>query len=610
LTTQHDERQPPTVLEALLEPLKAITLTCPICAQVSPVAPPFDLLKFQCPNCKTHLYPLVQVHERTLDLLELRALIVSAYHSYSVCSAALEAMSKRPSKGRSIDPQLVRKPVAAHCLSAAIRHTHGLIHIPAALLGIVHPVFLGWIPIAIESSKKERRDTTLRSALLEGPLSLRAFDPSGLPWDTDHALIAETVEKLALEDGATDVLFAPGFEGLYAFGSEERSWTIALDKRKSLDERHEERVSAGADAFTASVAKEFAAIASGQDATCRSVQRLILVDGRNLIKDHPLIKAGTPVERVEDGIVREAVRDPGFLDHVTPYMILESRDYGSGAITRSFLRCEVQGPLIAARWTTLIRQPAAQAVYLHGDLVDPDSAAVERRIREETMRQYGSISEKVSRMVPSWVVAATFTGVLSSLLWYGIASVLGAQVEIVGRAAYAVLWALAIMASIRRKRKPFPRTLWRDSQFSWSELRQRRKERLAEEIRREVAKFDYSSSETLEDLPGVKVMDRLGQMRVTWNVYAHDRLVQEAVLSVAESLGFDTSEYKKGIQQINNYGVMAERIEGPVAAGRGAKVDVREMLSAPLRAVAAASGLGKTEAFMGSVERQGPTGKS
>jgi hypothetical protein len=434
---------------------------------------------------------------------------------------------------------------------------------------VLFPPVLGVAPVAwnVHRVAKKNRDT---ERLLRGPLSRATFDPTvipDLPRETD---VQSVYGRLDVEQRWTPVVYARGFDGYSAFGSNEASdWSTVVDRRERAGGVQGAPVPLELDTFVADIVHEV--VSNDEEVSVvRTARDLALVRRNSLPESVPAFD-NAMAQQAHLPFRPNAILPPRLQQAVVMNQVIESVNLENGAIVWSVVRWRSQGPLLGVQWVTFIRSSPASGVYLGGKYINPDNDLREKEEAAKVIDEAGSFGEWVTHHVPKWCWTIVFLVPILCGIWGLLWATSFGTIEVWGRVSYVALlvwWALHAWWVGRR---PFPRALWPSRNLWWTERRERRKQRVRDAVRKAWKVFDYSSPMPVSKTHGaIMLLDRLDREANRFLTYCQDRLIQDAIIRVAERHGIDMAKFKEGIQQINNYGVIASHIDGPVAAGNNA----------------------------------------
>lgn len=557
-------------LRALCSAFTGAETRCPRCGDRTTVAPPFDLDQFQCPLCATDLHPFVWIEDSLVDLAAMREVLSGIHQDSRVAPKILEFMLAQEDRGPRLEALLHAPTIAAHALVACVRPAERIT--PWwAILSVLHPGILIGAVLAHASVVRER----LREEgedLLQNSLSRSSFDPTFLPKFVGRLCIDQALQRLDLGNGWPDVLNG-GAEAYRALGGYEASrWSLVVDRRNRLDAQKSTQVRSTD--FAAAVVQEVAQAAALDDAIVRDRHCVILQRLNGLPMGSPLIKD-------DDVTIDESLASPRRRYVRVPTYVLETVNLSNGQVQWSCLRSQDHGPLIGIRWTTVNRAAWGRGVHLGANVSTDADAALESKAKAKALAEIeGSVLAKMWASIPQSLKVYLFSTAIVGSLW--VAGYIwwdGLAVEVFGRIGVVFILGLTWWAQIANRGNPLPRVLWATGDLDYREQTARRVQDAFDRVAQFWRTFDYSAPASLSAVLAVdRRSDRLDSESGAFAVHCQDRLIQDAVVTVAERHNIDMSEFKEGIQQINNYGVIASSITGPVAAGDGAQATEQKSL--------------------------------
>jgi hypothetical protein len=545
------------------------------------------------------MYPFVWIDDCLVDLCSMRETLTAIHGDAEVAQATLVALRSEPDRGSTIEPLLHVPTVAAHAIVACTRAAGSQLEW-WTLLSILHPLLLGALPILqrLRSARvhKEDTDTFLQTAFAPGRFDPRAFPPFQPKTNTTQVL-----QLLNLHGSWPTVLHGGAERASAVLGAAEASsWSLVFDRRERASGKGP-AVDVRASTFVAEVVAQVSNSDPDKD-ILRTERDLALLRLDSVPLDGPLRHRLTATSKatLQDSPRVRALR--------TENHIIETVNLSTGAVTWSCLRWQDQGPLMGVRWTTLYRQAWGRGVFVDQRHVDPSKELAAEAERKAILDAEGSFLERWSELMPIWLKQSLFAATSLFLGWFMLCGALAQEplafdsvLLNVIRAAFVLLLGTTAWLRYRSTRNPFPAMLWQTKELSVQGAKARR----IAEIRRTIAKlwrtFDYSARLPVSAKLGARsTPDRLDNEARAFAIHCQDRLIQEAVVDVAETHGIDMSKFKEGIQQINNYGVIASKIDGPVATGDGASAHQNKSLPEKVGAAVGRTILKKSGAQAGA----------
>jgi hypothetical protein len=434
-----------------------------------------------------------------------------------------------------------------------------------AIFGVVQPALLLGALMAHRSARKKRQ-LEERDDLLCGPLGHEAFDPRAVPQLGRRAPQDRALERLDLSSGWPETVNG-GVEAYLALGGQEASsWSLVVDTRKRVD-RHRT-----VDICAESFAQELIGVVvdSERDGDILRSQRSITLQRLNSLP------ADSPLTRLEPGATGTGTAQSPRRRHVrTSSHVLETVNLGTGQVEWSCAYAQSHGALLGVRWTTFHRPAWGRGVRVNFKLINADSA-LEQRDKVKALQDIdGSETSKLLALIPGplivyMVATAIFAAMWGAAMWW--AGDESATLEVAGRVVFAVAILLAWLVERGARYSFLPDEVSRLGDLDGPKSTARRLQSAFDRIARFWRTFDYSAQLPLSaKLRTFNGGDRLDDEKAAFAVHCQDRLIQEAFVTVAEQHNIDMSEFKEGIPQINNYGVIASHIHGPVATGDGAQ---------------------------------------
>jgi hypothetical protein len=478
----------------------------------------------------------------------------------------LVALRLEEGRGTRLEPLLHVETVAAHATVALARAAQPQLAWWTAA-GIVHPGLFGalWIWQLAMARYKDRK---VVEQLLETQLSRGSFDPRFFPpfQISEHA--ASIFARLDFGNGWPEILYG-GAESCSALGAREASaWSLLFDRRKRLHGHNASPMRT--DSLVADVVADV--VASDADVDVLRTQRdLVLARVNDLPVDSPL----------REDLAQNSAgsqNSPRARRVATPNRVIETANLSNGDVEWSCVRSQDQGPMMGIRWVTYHRSAWGRGVYSNGRHVNPASHLAAEAARKAILDAEGPLLDQLQDAIPSWVKGSLVATGAFLAAWFYLCAALEASplgFESGPMNVIRVAVALGLGFGWWRKRKsirnPAPKELWESNELSWEAAKTRRIEKIKARISKLFRNFDYAPLMPVScSFGAIKNADRLDLERAAFAVACQDRLIQNAIVEVAERNGIDMSEFKEGLQQINNYGVIASNIHGPVAAGDSA----------------------------------------
>ncbi len=560
--------EPLEMLKRLCEPFNRVETRCTECGEPASVSPPFNLDRFACGNCGAEMYPFVWVDDCLVDLNGMRELLAAIHTNAAVAPKALRGLKTEGDRGLPVEPLLHVATIAAHSVVACTRAA-GPQLAWWTLAGVLHPGLLGALGF-VQFGRERHVEKEVIDRLLLAELSRSSFDPRVLPPFQPNKNTGRLLKQLYLSGGWPRALLG-GAESYGVFGATEQStWSLVFDRRERTDGGVAPRISSSD--FVAQVAAEVVNSERDRD-IIRTEHSLALARVNDLPADSPLREHLIQSDGSQDQSSPLARRVS------TPARIIETVNLSTGHVEWSVMRSQDQGPMLGVRWSTFHRSAWARGVGVDGNVVDPSRALAAEAERKAILEAEGNFFEQLSEAIPPWVKSASMLIPIFFAAWIWLSVATGASSpfgtdspELNGvRGAFALLWGLVWWSRYKKRRNPFPLEFWTPKELGWIRAKAQRIENIRKSISKLWRNFDYSPKWPISrQLGAIRGDDRLDREQAAFAVHCEDRLIQDAIIDVGERHGIDMSKFKEGIQQINNYGVIASKIDGPVAAGDGA----------------------------------------
>lgn len=545
--------------QRLAEAFAGLKFSCTHCRAISDVVPPFDLEHFTCAECGVESHPFVQQGGQTLDLRYLRELMVACYHRKNVARGVLVQSARRGRRGRPWDAQIKPSVVVAHALAAYIHHRR--IHITTA--SFLCSMFLPFVHIFAHFIYREDLKDQASAWIKTGPCSLRRFDPRRL--FSPAILEAIRTKHIAWPDldaqgvGSRAYPVDTWSRYLDGIGEPAAAWNISIDRSKTLDETIQSPVPLLEQDFAAKVAEASAATLE-RDSTLTARARRVLLYRQNL-SDLPfsqlklLDREDFPEpfwsdEQCRAVLKRKTVRT---LD-VHPLYCIESCDHRTGIVYNTCISVSSIASLTSVRWRLFCWGPSDAGIRDekgHLDASERKLCSAEIRASDVDLRTILCVACGFAYIALwIWLTATTATPVFDYLLFcaYSFVSAVG----------------MSILAEYHLG-NTLPRELRDPKQH---------KRMAAEAIEASWRQLDRSPTRGVTGTFGpASVHEGILADEVDFALHAHNEAVLAAILVRAEAMGIDMKEFKEHVFELNNFGVIASEIHGPVAAGTNARAE-------------------------------------
>ena len=554
-------------LPALLDRLRVVEVDCPACGRRSPCEAPFDLVDFACPKCRSHLYPFARIRGGdVVDLNNMRELLAASFVDSHAASELLERLYVSKHEGRPTEALIDRGVVVAHAIANRLRHTR-----PAApwylwLAGVVHPA-LGviWPALALVAHHDK---ATANARALEGPLSPRHFDPCTVPAVPSLPQLEAVLRQTAPDAGWNEVLETDDL-GTALGANRGSSWSLTVDRADRCEGWGDEVSDVNDEQLVAEVVSKVVNGTRSED-TARRLRRVTMLNRNRL-------PSGAVVPSFDDALEKRG--DVRSRDGMRPLWGVETLDYSSGRVVWSFVRSSRQGHLSAIQWQTFVRKCPGRGAYFSGRHVDADDALLvplnERAEREVESTWLERLQLDLRR--PRWLAPLV---ILVLAYWYACVMVANSfenvDVQNWFRATFAALALASGWRQYHLRRRPFPHRYWSYRDLPSGARAERRRTEIHNWVQNKLRRLEHNAQPSAFGKHGaLRQAQSLDAQDEAFHVYAQDRALQDAVIEVAESHGIDMSKFKEGLQQINNYGVIAGSIAGPVATGPSAQANAK-----------------------------------
>jgi hypothetical protein len=553
-------------LRPLLERLRVVEIDCPACGLLSRLEAPFDLDDFACPECGTHLYPFVHSSRGDIvDLSYLRNIVAACYVDSAAASELIERLYVAKHEGSPTEALIDRGVLIAHAIAAQLRHARALAPWWLWLPAVVHPALgLGWVAIAF-GAHHQKKDEVARA--LDGPLSRRRFDPSRIMSVPATPQLESVLRQTAPEAGWNEVLETSDLAAALGAVSGS-SWSLTVDRAERLDGWGEEVADVSDEQLVAEIVWK---VVEGprSESTGRKLRRVTMLNRNRM-------PAGAQVPSFDEALDgRTSVRGR---DGLRPLWGVETLDYCSGRVVWSFVRSSRQGHLSAIQWQTLVRRTPGNGAFFSGRHVDGDDALVDglQKLAAHEVESTWLERLQLELTPPAWTLQLTLW--VLGYLWVSVSAL--SYFESIDaaswvRAAFLALAGMMALRQLQQQRRPFPHRYWRYEDLPPVARAARRSSDIKAWVQEKLRRLDHGAQPSAFGKHGsLRPAQSLDVQDDAFHIYAQDRALQDAVVAVAESHGIDMGKFKEGLQQINNYGVIAGTISGPVATGPSAQASV------------------------------------
>jgi hypothetical protein len=536
---------------------EGLNFTCTHCRVTSPVAPPFNLSYFACAQCGVVSHPFVEQDGQTLDLRYLRELLVACYHDESIASGVLIQSARRGRRGRPWDAQVKLTVVVAHALLAYAHHRR--IHISG--MSIIGGIFVPFLHMLSHYYARGEQKEELRKWTKVGPLSPTAFDPRR-PFAPDALNRAQLHpvfwSDLSVQPPDTRVYYVDHWTRyLDGIGEPASIWNISIDRACSIDDARPKPIPV-VDAEFAKQVAERATLALSRDSTftCRP-QRVILcrsdLSGPPFLQKELLDTDSYPKPTWTHEQSR-AILDSHVVRTLEVHSLqtIQSCDHRTGIVYNTCISVSSLASLTSVRWRLYCWGPSDAGIRnVHGHLDKSEREMCSAEIKSNKLG-FGIVFDALPAIAYIIVLIMLMLANESRVTIYVFLCL--------------VSFAHVLVFSgqrVDRRRDPLPRELQSDK---WQD-------RMAEAvIEASWRQFDRSPTRGVTGTFGpASIHHGVLADEIDFALHTHNEILLTAIIEEAESRGINMKEFKDHVFELNNFGVIASEIHGPVATGSRAQ---------------------------------------
>lgn len=579
-------------VEDVLADYDTITARCSKCAATRQFKLPVALRSTTCAQCAS---PLDFVSSRGPALVNhqlMRRLILTCYRHPHFASRVIELYKRDYDRGLPEEWGIDKRLLAIHALNARLQRGHSrwwLAILALTLLMLPAPTLLGPILTAvllvIAAQQFGRNDDY--AAIYLGD---ERYDPTHINARNMHRI--NKLLRYLHTINPEDLLFFRGFDPFSRTGNADTSWSILVDRRKRADGSFTEQP---ADLDLSAVYKEMiesaqAIRSAGTRGSRFYLDEVVFVDGsavettdNNFVDDDYYPRAALPV----------GARESFATDNDDRYRLFKRirfynplRDFGMS----TFLRLTHHGPFTYIECVGTRLLPLVEKLF--GTYTwRPTSEELNKRF--SGLRLWTDLSMRTRRQI-LFVLGGLLTAVTWSITinaWdeasrydYSRPSVITPGFLVpVGHIAIAGIMLLSSYASAPKLKDAYEPTRELPFPLGWL-LGQSRREKERQRHRRrikhtkEAGEFNYGPD---------RWSLRQGQSRIEAENFfessdlslirrSQDWAIQQAFLACLEDAGIDTSDFREGATQINNYGIINQGYIGGSARSEVSRSDAEE----------------------------------
>lgn len=536
-----------------------LTFTCTFCRVTKAVGPPFNLIHFACGVCGKVSHPFVKRGEQILDLRYLRELLISCYHTFNTARGVLIQASRRHQRGRPWDAQILRAVIIPHAMDAFAHHRRLHISVAFILAGAVVP----FVHLFQHRYQLLTRNDRLRAWIKDGQFSLSAFDPRHLlapefiiRAEPDPDIFWADLEPT--EDSGTVVhRIDQRSHSLDGMGEPASSWNIAIDRSCTLPTPAPAVSMVDGEFSTRVASRACEALSQGPTLTCA---RREVVFCRSELSDSALGPRGL--------FDAQGFPEPRWTDHqyrrildcheirtleVEPLQILESCDHRTGIVYHTCIRVSSLANLTSVRWRVFCWGPSDAGIR-------DDQGELDRTERELCDAEIAERKPSLMRILGGLMGLVLASPAILWIVMTGAVAPL--YVFLCGVSFLSALFMAGLAA--HRNANSLPREVLRGQKWQ---------DRMAEAaIEASWRQLDRSALRGITGVYGPASIQHDWLVdEVDFTLHAHNEILLDAIIDEAESMGIDMKEFKDHVFELNNFGVIASQINGPVAAGANSR---------------------------------------
>ena len=538
----------------VLESYQTLDMICPVCGEENSVAVPVNLKHQNCDNCHHHIDPVGRREGKLVDHLLMQKMISNCYKHIGFAKKLLELYSRDYHHSNSEEFGIDKTLLSIHAINAIILEKHkSKLLLLAGFLALI-PV-IGTFVAAYITSRKLYKNIEYK----ENYLGVSAYNPCEILLG-NLSEIEQTLEFIDYRQ-PQNLYFFSGYNPFSQFGNNDGSWSFLVDRRKdSSGEIQLEAIDLNVEATYQKLIDQVCQIKGGGISPFRfTVDNVVLVDGALVRVSEAEIFHHTeqgyfPNNAVTAEHAVELLNATS--DTVRAYKRITYYDSNRSLCIRSFVRIQNQGPY------TFIESVGAQLLSMTENLyekykMDDSSEELLKTITGPSWWQRIPIIKRKRIAFTGWLT-------LSSLVFSPIAAVVllskyrmkFKKEDIYSKQSTGVVFPFNLVAGL------FGMNTANKEKARINQLKKLKFQQQANEIG--FTKNTWSL--------------RYGQSRLTARNYfesedlslirrTQDLTIQEAFLESLEDAGIDSSDFRKGTAQINNYGIInSGKIEGDVKA--------------------------------------------
>lgn len=548
-------------IDKILESYRAIEFRCSSCSQIETRSPPIDLLALRCSHCNLDLDPIQKTSGGLVNHLLMFRLIMLCYKHVAFSREILGIYKTNPRRCEDEEFGIDRRLLMLHAAQAVILNGHrNLFLLPVLFLLILASLVLGtgvlllgaWFIVVYLHFAHIRREQHKRNNFM-----VTRYDPSSI-LKKNHPLI----ERIINVDNINipgNLFFCTGYDPFRTAGHSDGYWTLLIDRRrKTFGENTSAPVSMDASQLYSELTDAVIGICGDGIRPSRFwVTDVVLVDSRTLRPGSIFLdeKLHPRTSLTESEIAQIKYNSD---DRFRYYKQITFYDPWKDTALRIYLRILDQSPFTYIETVGVRLLPTIEKIF----------GRYSHRATSSELELESSFFHKLSSNGIIGALTNTFRHLIALTLLCLIPYAIPYWERLLGKNPLSLLssWPTLVQILASNSRTAilpvvgYLVLLLFSSQITFPRSKAYDKITDDKKFKREVQalEFDYNSTHWSIRYGQGRAQPVSYFERSTLDMIRRlfDETLIDAFLHYFEKLGIDTSEYRKGIMMINNFGII------------------------------------------------------
>jgi len=555
-------------LQEIRDKYKELHMNCAYCDNRESFNVPVDLTNKRCSNCNKVLDPIQWDNDSPVNHKLMHRLISICYKNPEVAYKIINLYKRNYNYAKIEEWGIDKSLLIIHAANSIVQRGHRSLELFLLIImsfsfkigSIFIPPIGAIVPLYIISTKREKNYDFLKKYL-----NIESYNPTQVP-ESNTKNIMKIIKYNENTQPENLYFFSASYNPFHQFGSNAKTWSFLVDRRKKTGGAITKKpTELNLDTVYDKIIDRLCKM-SGPGTTNNRfhVKDVFLADANRIdVDEKDFFELNEDMYYPKNRLEINPKDADKYIDACRCYKMVSFYDPQRDICIRSFFRLQHQGPFtfIESIGTQLL--PLANKIFQnYTELFTSE----ELDMIDAGPGLYSSLEVKTKRKIS--FVSVSFIGIL--IVWLLGTNILGDNGVLISNIPHLILLLIIIFSTFGfinkyddihepKKDIPFPFSLIAPFIFiNPKKETNRRKERKKIKHKQQAKEYNFSPNDWSL---------RHGQSRSDYINYfesvdidlirkTQELIIQEAFIECLEDVGIDTSEFKEGLSQVNNYGII------------------------------------------------------